>query len=44
MALLTIFTGVVAAVMEATLRFAGEAECTEGSSGSRVCNQIIQLT
>ena len=29
MALLTIFTGVVAAVMEATLRFAGEAECTE---------------
>tara|TARA_B100000674_G_scaffold333007_1_gene278075 strand:- start:7256 stop:7846 length:591 start_codon:yes stop_codon:yes gene_type:complete len=40
MALLTIFTGVVAAVMEATLRFAGEAECTEVSSSSRVCNQI----
>ena len=38
--LLIVFTGVVVAVMEASLRFVGEAECAEDASASRVCNDV----
>lgn len=36
--MLTVFTGVVAVVMEVTLRFMGEAECPVALSGERECN------
>ena len=36
--MLMVFTGVVAAVMEVTLRFMGEAECPVDVSGVRRCN------
>ena len=36
--ILMVFTGVVVAVMEVTLRFAGEAECSTGAAGARICN------
>ena len=36
--MLMVFTGVVAAVMEVTLRFMGEAECPFDVSGVRRCN------
>ena len=36
--MLVIFTGVVAAVMQVTLRFMGEAECPVDVSGVRRCN------
>ena len=36
--MLMVFTGVVAAVMEVTLRFMGEAECPVDVSGFRRCN------
>ena len=36
--MLVVFTGVVAAVMEVTLRFMGEAECPVDVSGVRRCN------
>ena len=37
--MLMLFSGVVAAVMEVTLRFAGEAECPVDVSGVRRCNE-----
>ena len=36
--MLVVFTGVVAAVMEITLRFMGESECPVDISGVRRCN------
>ena len=36
--MLMVFTGVVVAVMEVTLRFMGEAECPVDVSGVRRCN------
>ena len=36
--MLMVFTGVVAAVMEVTLRFMGEADCPVDVSGVRRCN------
>ena len=36
--MLMVFTGVVAVVMEVTLRFMGEAECSVDVSGVRRCN------
>ena len=40
--MLVVFTGVVASVMQVTLRIAGEAECTVDDDGNRRCN--IQTT
>jgi len=36
--MLMVFTGVIAAVMEVTFRFIGEAECPVDVSGARRCN------
>ena len=36
--MLMVFTGVVAVVMEVTLRFMGEVECPMDVSGVRICN------
>ena len=40
--MLTVFTGVVAVVMEVTLRFMGESECPVDLSGERECNDKIR--
>ena len=37
--MMMVFTGVVAAVMEVTLRFAGEAECPVDVDGNSRCNE-----